>query len=104
MVSEECKVCSAHWPQYRILYPEPTFSASEWVLLGHLRGYRCLPPVVLRFGNLPRLMVVLAATTGAGGEAEKLKLTTVGILDRVDALLVETIFGVGGHFRTKINS
>lgn len=49
-------------------------------------------------------MVVLAATAGAGVEAEKLKLTTVGILDRVDTLLVETIFGVGGHFRTKINS
>ena len=43
-------------------------------------------------------MVVLAATTGAEGEAENLKLTTVGILDRVDTLLVETIFGVGGHF------
>ena len=43
-------------------------------------------------------MVVLAATTGTGGEAKIFKLTTVGVLDRVDALLVESILGVGGHF------
>lgn len=98
MVFEVCKACSIHWPQYRIQCQEPTFSGSKWALLGHLHGCRCLPPVILRSGNLPRLVIVLEATTGAGGEAKIFKLTTVGVLDRVDTLLVETIFGVGGHF------